>query len=221
MKVCTDACLFAAWVAAYLQKNKINPGNILDIGTGTGLISLMLAQKTLALIDAVEINTDAALQAKENFNASPWKQRLNVFETGILQYNTQMKYDLIISNPPFFNNDLRSPDKNKNTAKHDDHLGLPELIKAVNENLSDTGRAAVLLPYSRTNFFETHAAKKGLFIIEKISVKQTPAHPAFRSIMLCAKKEKVLQQAEIIIHNDERKYTNEFIELLKDYYLKL
>ena len=117
MKVCTDACLFAAWVAAYLQKNKINPGSILDIGTGTGLLSLMLAQKTLALIDAVEINIDAALQAKENFNASPWKQRLNVFETGILQYNTQMKYDLIISNPPFFNNDLLSPDKNKNTAK--------------------------------------------------------------------------------------------------------
>ena len=221
MKVCTDACLFAAWVAAYLQNNKINPGSILDIGTGTGLLSLMLAQKTLALIDAVEINTDAALQAKENFNASSWAQRLNVFETGILQYSTQKKYDFIISNPPFFNNDLVSPDKNKNTAKHDGHLGLPELIKAVNENLSDTGRAAVLLPYNRTNFFETDAAKKGLFIIEKTLVKQTPAHPAFRSMLLCAKKEKVMRQAEIIIHNDERKYTNEFIELLKDYYLKL
>ena len=221
MKVCTDACLFAAWVAAYLQKNKIIPRNILDIGTGTGLLSLMLAQKTLALIDAVEINTDAALQAKENFNASSWAQRLNVFETGILQYSTYKKYDFIISNPPFFNNNLLSPDKNKNTAKHDGHLGLTELIKAINENLSGNGMAAVLLPYSRAGFFETHAARQELFTIEKTLVKQTPAHPAFRSMLLCAKKEKAMQQAEIIIHNDERKYTNEFIELLKDYYLKL
>lgn len=221
MKVCTDACLFGAWITACLQHKKILPKNILDIGTGTGLLSLMLAQKTSATIDAIEIQSAAAVQAKENFDASPWKDRLSVFSADILHYNVQTKYELIIVNPPFFEDDLLSADANKNMAKHAGSLSLQELIKIIARHLSEDGLAAVLLPYHRSAFFETKALAQRLFTIEKLLVKQTPKHLPFRTMLLCSKKEKTLQQSSIIIHNNERQYSSEFIALLKDYYLKL
>ena len=221
MKVCTDACLFGAWITACLKHKKILPKNILDIGTGTGLLSLMLAQKTAAAIDAIEIQPDAAVQARENFDASPWKDRLSVFSEDILQYPVQNKYELIIVNPPFFEDDLLSADANKNMAKHSGSLSLPKLIKIIVRHLSDDGLAAVLLPYHRSAFFETKALAQGLYTIEKLLVQQTPKHPPFRTMLLCSKKEKPLQQSAIIIHNNERHYSSEFIALLKDYYLKL
>ena len=135
MKVCTDACLFGAFVA-----NCLSPiVNCLDIGTGTGLLSLMLAQETNAQIDAVEIDAAAFQQAKENFKASPWSSRLNIFNTDILHYSTDKKYDCIISNPPFFEDDLKSFSEGKNIAKHNNALTLAQLLTAINAHLAATG----------------------------------------------------------------------------------
>ncbi|MBL7730209.1 MAG: methyltransferase, partial [Chitinophagaceae bacterium] len=120
MKVTTDACLFGAWVAERLRNAE---GNCLDIGTGTGLLSLMLAQKAAGIFTvAVEIDADCAEQARENIEASPWKQQVVVKEADILQYTPANQYDFIISNPPFYQDDLKSPDTRKNVAHHDHGL---------------------------------------------------------------------------------------------------
>src|SRR5437868_5022622 len=125
MKVCTDACLFGAYIANELQSIPVN--TILDIGAGTGLLSLMLAQKTTAVIDAVEIDNAAFEQAKENIAASPWKEKINTYHADISTFKTGKRYEHIISNPPFFEDDLRSNDEKKNFAKHDSSLTLENL----------------------------------------------------------------------------------------------
>ena len=121
---------------------------VLDIGAGTGLLSLMLAQKVNAFIDAIEINADAALQAKENFNASPWSERLAVHHQPIQTW-TETNYDLIISNPPFFEQDLKSPNTERNLALHDTGLTLEILWQQVVRCLHTTGQFAILLPAHR------------------------------------------------------------------------
>ncbi len=171
MKVCTDACLFGALVADQV-KTKAST-NILDIGTGTGLLSLMLAQRVPALIDAVEIDEAAYQQAKENFEQSPWKERLSIFNTDILKFDAGKKYDCIISNPPFFENDLKSSDKNKNAAKHDTTLTLEQLLQTVQKLLNEDGSFAVLLPYHRIEECILLAEKIGLYLNKKVLVKQT------------------------------------------------
>lgn len=221
MKVCTDACLLGAWVAHKMRGLNRGIKNILDIGTGTGLLALMLAQKTNAAIDAIEINKDAAQQAKENFMLSPWADKIHIHPAAIQQFAAFKKYDLIISNPPFFEDDLRSNDAHKNAAKHDTALTLQQLIDAFKQHLADDGCAFVLLPYHRTNYCKAIAANAGLFVNEILLVKQSPQHHFFRSVIMLGKQQNNCKEEIIIIHDDKRKYTAEFTHLLKDYYLKL
>src|SRR6266536_1002775 len=178
MKVCTDACLFGALIAQQIRNpppdrisraGKSEIRNVLDIGTGTGLLSLMLAQKNPhVIIDAVEIDEAAAQQAKENFEASSWKDRLHVYHTSIQQFNPSTiqpfdqsttppfnqptKYDLILSNPPFFENDLKSDNARRNLVLHISELSLEELLNVVIKHLNDDGSFVV---YKRTNFSTT------------------------------------------------------------------
>lgn len=219
MKVCTDACLFGAWIADDLQ-NK-NCSDVLDIGAGTGLLSLMLAQKTTALIDAAEIDGNAFLQAKENFESSNWKERLHVFNTDICDFNPVKTYDFIISNPPFFENDLKSPQQNKNTAKHDTELNLLTLAGIVKKLLSRAGHFAVLLPYHRTSYFINEAEKQGLYCNETVLVKQTAGHSYFRSMLLFSGNKTITVEKEISIKGADGNYTEAFSTLLNDYYLYL
>jgi len=220
MKVCTDACLFGAWVANKIEKE--DPiKNILDIGTGTGLLSLMLAQKNDVVIDAVELDTAAAAQASENFNTSPWKERLQVFNSGIERFDSDRKYDLIISNPPFFEDDLKSVNEQRNAAMHSTTLNLEALLVQIERLLKTGGRAAVLIPYHRSSYFEKLLAANGFFVQEVMHVKQSVKHDLFRSQYLFSKEAAEKVMTELTIHNAERAYTGEFIELLKDYYLKL
>ncbi len=228
MKVCTDACLFGAWAVESLelkaQSLKLKAQKILDIGTGTGLLSLMLAQKfTDVLIDAVEMDEAAAMQAAANFQASPWKERLKVYNTIIQQFNqsTNQHYNFIICNPPFFDNDLKSIDAQRNLALHSEALSLEELIIAIDNNLKADGNFAVLLPYHRTKYFEELAAAKNFHLAEKMLVKQTPKHGYFRSMLLFGREPFATVEKEIIIKNESNAYTNEFATLLKDYYLNL
>ena len=173
MKVCTDACLFGAYVAGIIVNEKLAVNNCLDIGAGTGLLSLMLAQKINSHIDAVEIDKAAYQQANKNFEQSPWNERLAIFNTSILHFDGGKKYDCIISNPPFFEGDLKSDKSNKNAAKHDTSLTLQQLLPIVKDHLQEDGFFAVLLPWHRLHYFIDEALKLGLYLSKKILVKQT------------------------------------------------
>jgi tRNA1Val (adenine37-N6)-methyltransferase len=232
MKVCTDACLFGALVAGCktclpnARVTAVTPDKqfvkCLEIGTGTGLLALMLAQKNNILtIDAVEIDAAAATQATENITASPWADRIHVFNEDILNYESKEKYDCIVSNPPFFEDDLQSADEAKNNAKHDTALNLLQLLQVVNGKLIKDGFFAVLLPYHRVGYFTDEAKKNGLYLSKQILVKQTFKHKFFRGILFFSRKETEPQFSEIIIRDTEHNYTPEFAAALKDYYLFL
>ena len=220
MKVCTDACLFGAWVASEIATN-IELQNCLDIGAGTGLLSLMLAQKTTALIDAVEIDTAAFEQAKENIHQSQWSEKISVINTDISSFETIKKYDCIISNPPFFEGDLKSSNSNKNAAKHDTALTLQQLLQVVDKTLHPQGYFAILLPYHRVDFFIEAAAKYALYLTKKVLIKQTPMHDYFRAMLLFTRQQTIIVNEEIIIKGEANNYTEAFTRLLKDYYLFL
>jgi tRNA1Val (adenine37-N6)-methyltransferase len=221
MKICTDACILGAWAADKIQQfHSIE--NILDIGCGTGLLSLMLAQKTTAKIDAIEINADAAGQAKENVLQSQWIDSIEIINTSLQHFHAIKKYDLIISNPPFFEDDLKSGDENKNASKHDVTLKFEELISFIKQNLAADGHAVVLIPHHRTEYFSSLVAENNLFIHEALFLKQSPAHKYFRSILLFSNKNiQPVESNELVIHDAERNYTEGFKELLGSYYLKL
>lgn len=220
MKVCTDACLFGAWIAFKFQNTKSRI-HVIDIGAGTGLLSLMFAQKnTSANIDAVEIDRSAAEQAKDNFKNSPWKDRLHIHHQPIQEFGINT-YDLIISNPPFYENDLKSDNAKRNMALHGSALGLDDLLDVVQKHISAHGNFAVLLPYHRSANFINHALLKDLYLQAEVSVKQTSKHPYFRSMLLFGKDKTQVHHSEICIKEKNEDYSDEFKELLKDYYLKL
>lgn len=211
MKVCTDACLFGAWVAAEADGKQIQ--KILDIGSGTGLLSLMLAQATDGMIDAVEIDEHSYEQTLDNFAESPWKHRLNVHHCSVQDYNTPIKYDLIICNPPFYENNLRSPDTKKNVAMHSTQLSVDDLIKNMKRLLVPGGTIAVLIPYSRMEEIEKKVQAGNLFIEKKVLVKQTENHPPFRCMYMLKEVFSRYTETKITVKGEE------FNSLLKSYYL--
>jgi tRNA1Val (adenine37-N6)-methyltransferase len=226
LKVSTDSCLFGAWVASKVKgykvegkRNKIE--NLLDIGAGTGLLMLMLAQQCEALIDGVEIDVASYEQAKENISASPWKERLCLLFGDVKQFAFEKKYDLIISNPPFYENDLKSDATNRNMAMHDTGLKLDELLQVVDKNLSDEGWFTVLLPYHRANKFIADAEVCDFWVIKRTDVKQTVNHSFFRTMLLFGRRIVESEKDSVSIKDEKNEYTDAFVKLLKDYYLYL
>lgn len=217
MKVCTDSCLFGAWITI-----PENYKSILDIGTGTGLLSLMLAQKINAKIEAIEIDENAFAQATINFNNSIWKDRLTCYSGDIKTFPFTKKYDFIVCNPPFYKDEFLSNSHGEKIAKHSLFLTLKELMISFNKLLTDDGKFAILLPYYRKEEFEKLAAQY-FFIPEKtLDIKQTPKHDFFRYAGIFSKQTNTKQtNQEIIIKSSEDNYSNEFIELLESYYLYL
>ena len=224
MKVTTDGCLFGAWVAKQVHSNKLTVDSILDIGTGTGLLSLMVGQQSNASIDAIEIDKETYEQAKENAAASPWADRINIIHGDIREFQGLQQYDIIISNPPFYENELKSGNTKKNKAHHDEGLLLDDLLTIIQQNLSPKGEFYLLLPYKRNEEIENALAKNKLAISHKTLVKQSTLHNYFR-IILSGKhkngKNEDFATSEIAIRNQKQEYTPEFINLLKDYYLHL
>jgi tRNA1Val (adenine37-N6)-methyltransferase len=215
MKICTDSCILGAWTANHLYGTK----NILDIGTGTGLLSLMLAQKFDGLIDSIELDPESAVQAKENIIISPWPQRIRILEGDIRNYPLPFDYDFIITNPPFYESDLRSTAEKKNKAKHNESLTLYELLIAIRTHLKSTGAFSILLPFYRGDYFEKLAVSYGFFLRERLTVRQTPSHQPFRSICLFSFQKPVNPISnELDIRNEKGKYSTEFVELMSDYY---
>jgi len=220
LKVCTEACLFGAWVASLLPEMGATK-NMLDIGAGTGLLSLLLAQKSEAHMDAIEIDEDAAAQAADNFGHSPWGERLTLLPGDARQFDAEKKYGLIISNPPFFENNLKGPDEKRNLALHNDALTLEDLATVVQRCLAPNGYFAVLLPPERTAQLESLTEEYGWQLMYKTAVRQTPAHPVFRYMLIFSGAPKIVETNEIIIREENGNYTETFIALLKDYYLHL
>ena len=223
MKVCTDACLFGAWAAADAQIQSAK--KILDIGSGTGLLSLMLAQQSAAHITAIEIEDGAFEQTKTNFDLSHWKNRLDVIHSSIQDYasnNKESLFDCIITNPPFFEGDLNSPDNAKNLAAHSTALPWDVLAEAAASLLQDNGAWYVLVPTLRAYTMQKLASTYGLQLSEECLMYNDAKHLPIRAMLKFVKqKEATMQRDKIVIKNADQTYTTEFANYLKDYYLHL
>lgn len=224
MKVCTDASIFGAWVASKCN----NAQSVLDIGTGTGLLMLMLAQKTTAHIHGIEIDSLCEVDLKQNINSSPWAHRLSLTHGDARSTKFPSKFDLIVSNPPFFDNDLKSRADQRNIAMHGTHLSFEQLLQITIANSNERGFLAVLLPFSRKDVFAQLATEKGFSLKESLLIRESHRHPYFRTcdwykINSEREREKVESgiQNELTIRDEKGNYTPEFTELLKDYYLYL
>lgn len=218
MKVTTDGCLFGAWVAD--QINEPEPKRILDIGTGTGLLSLMLAQATQgSQLDAIEINEGAFEEATDNFKISPWEDRLHSVHTSLQAYKSEEKHDLIICNPPFFANNPKGDQANKNQALHSDHLSVEELTVGITQSMNSKGKAFILYPEREMNQFILEAEKADLFLNNLTIVRNRKADRVFRMMGQFSLKKSETAKHEIIIREEDRSYTKEFWSLVEGYYL--
>jgi tRNA1Val (adenine37-N6)-methyltransferase len=218
LRVSTDSCILGAWFAA----KSLKASTILDIGSGTGLLMMMLAQKFQCLIYGIEIDHSCYTQLKENISRSPWSSNCIAIEADVREFTFNSQYDLIISNPPFHENQLQADDNKKNMAKHSSHLNLTELISVVGKWLAPEGRFGVLLPFSRIREAEDLATKSGLYCTERLLVKQTPAHDYFRGILQFERRIDVEPLIyTMVIKDTPHTYSDIFTNLMKDYYLKL
>ena len=224
MKVCTDACLFGAW--AIQDASLQNASTILDIGTGTGLLSLMCAQKnTIAKITAVEIEPGAANEARSNIDLSKWKDRLEVINCSIQDFADKhnRKFESIISNPPFFETDLNSPDDNKNLASHSAALPWNEFAAVVANLLETNGNFYVIIPSIRAYTMQKHMEANTLQLVEETTVFNKEKQLPFRSFLKftnSAEKITTIKRGKLFIKQADNTYTEQFKDLLRDYYLQ-
>ena len=217
MKVTTDACLFGAWVANHLPDCK----QVLDIGGGTGLLSLMLAQKNNAVITSIEIEVDCFRQLQENIQQSIFSDRIKAVHGNILEFNTDLKFDAIVTNPPFHEQQLKSDNKSINQARHEDSLLLPDLFKKAAELIKENGSFFVLLPFYRNDESMLLAHKFGFHPKQITKVHQSQNHNPFRTMYWFERKHGNSNEDQLIITNGNGSYTAAFTALLKDYYLYL
>ena len=217
MKVTTDACIQGAWTPLLPHVKRV-----LDAGAGTGLLSLMLAQRSgNIVIDGIESDKAAAAQALENVRASPWAGRINVLEGDAREYGYPNKYDLIISNPPFFNNSLLSDADNKNKARHTLSLSYKDLLSILDENLSYNGYASIMLPVPEYRLWKELVSQNGWFEIGRLSVSHRPGASIKRVVGLFSKTEQLWGDHLLVINSQPNKYSAEFIDLLAPFYLDL
>jgi tRNA1Val (adenine37-N6)-methyltransferase len=220
MKIGTDGVLLGAWTPI-----ENNPFSILDIGTGTGIIALMLAQRSDAeQIDALEIDEDAYEQATENFENSPWNDRLFCFHAGLDEFveEPEDEYDLIVSNPPFYGEDYKSNNEQRDLARFQDAMPFEDLIEAADLLLSENGIFSVIIPFKEEEKFLALARDYELFPIKITRVKGTPTSKIKRSLLAFNRNEITnFPIDELIIETARHIYTPEYIALTKDFYLKM
>jgi len=220
MKVGTDGVLLGSWAPI-----DHNPFSILDIGAGTGIIALMLAQRTSAeQIDALEVDEEAYEQAVDNFENSPWGDRLFCFHAGLDEFieEPEDEYDLIVSNPPFYAEDYKTENDQRDLARFQDAMPFEELIEAADLLLSENGVFAVILPFKEEQKFISLAKEFELYPTKITHVKGTPKSEIKRSLLAFSRNEnQVFDIDELIIEIDRHVYTPEYIELTKDFYLKM
>lgn len=219
MKIGTDGVLFGAWTSLENQ-----PKAILDIGAGTGLIALMLAQKSDATtIDALEIDADAYEQCTENFESSPWGDRLFCYHAGLDEFvaDIENKYDLIVSNPPFYSEEVTSGDASRDQARQNQSLPFEELVVGVYHLLSEEGFFSTIIPFKEEEDFLKLASCFGLVPQRITRVKGNPYSEIKRSLLEFGFMKTDVIIDELIIEEERHQYTDAYKALTQDFYLKM
>lgn len=220
MKIGTDGVLLGAWTPV---DDTIT--SILDIGAGTGIIALMLTQRTGAeLIDALEIDDDAYEQAVENFENSPWGDRLFCYHAAFDEFVEEMqeeKYDLIVSNPPYFTSPTSEDATNREIARFQEALPFTELLSGVTDLLSERGTFSVIIPKEEEERFLIIAREVNLFPNMITRVKGTENSSVKRSLLQLSFTETTIDEKELFIEVSRHKYTGEYKEMVKEFYLKM
>jgi tRNA1Val (adenine37-N6)-methyltransferase len=217
MKVTTDACIQGAWATMPPDAHRV-----LDIGSGTGLLSFMLAQRYKnIIIDAVEIDNDAATQAQANINESPFASRIQLFHTDAKKFSPLYQYDFIISNPPFFLNSLQSAAQNRTIARHDVLLTQKDILNVTLGLLAENGVACFLWPYNEHLLWEQLITTSGMLYLQRqLLIKDNPQKPVKRVVSIWSRKENN-PQTETLIIKEMNEYSQSFIQLMQPYYLYL
>lgn len=216
-KVGTDGVLLGAWVQV-----KEEDKNILDIGTGSGLIALMLAQRTrpATRIDAVEIETRDAQQAMENVQQSPWPEKITIYKALVQRFNPEKEYDLIVSNPPYFENSWLPPEEKRSQARHTHQLSFQDLLITATRLLTKQGRLAVILPYFEGLKFLDLAQSFHLFPIRKTVFRSRAHKPVERLLLELAYEGKLEAEQEIILYESGENWSEEYKKLTREFYLR-
>ncbi len=216
MKIGTDGCLLGAWA------DVANAENILDIGTGSGIVAIMLAQRSNSIIDAVEIDNSAYNQSCENFSKSPWAERLNVFNISIQEYvkSSNKKYDLIVSCPPYFLNSMKAADKKRNLARHTDSLTFEELLFCSLKLLKPDGKFCVMIPFDLNKLFCNKALIEGYHVSKFTDVIPKAGKAPLRILLQMERAKKSIINDSITILDEEGKlYTDEYKKLTGEFYI--
>ena len=216
MKVGTDGVLLGALTDCKKATN------ILDIGCGTGLISLMLAQRNdAAVITGIEIEENAFLQSQDNFNNSKWSKRLSIIHTSLQDFSSETKFDLIVSNPPFFTDSTQANNQYRKLARSTNSLNFKELISKSKILLSENGIFSVIIPFPRKEEFINIALENNLFLSRICNVKGTANSPVKRILMEFNNSQNTILEDNLIIEKERHNYTDKYIDLCKDFYLKM
>ena len=219
MKIGTDGVLLGAWTSI-----DDNPSSILDIGSGTGILALILAQRSHAnTIDALEIDDKAYEQCVDNFEQSPWSDRLFCYHATLKEFAEEIEdtYDLIICNPPFYSENYKTENLQRDLARFQDAMPFEHLLESVALLLSKNGKFSVVIPFSEEEPFVTLASKVGLFPQKITRVKGTPSTEIKRSFLEFSFSKTKVETSELIIEITRHHYTDAYINLTKDFYLKM
>ena len=217
MKVGTDGVLLGAWV-----NPKSYPHQILDVGTGTGLVAIMLAQRFIrSQINAIDIDQASAEEALFNTQTSPWSERLNITHCALQDYNPSNKYDLIVSNPPYFRNTTLPNNKSRALARNNLTLSLEYLIERSYDLLNENGELALIVPSNEFETIQSLGVKFNFYISKLCWVKGNNQSPIKRLLTTLSKKEKILEEKNFTIEDSRHNYTEEYKNLCQDFYLRL
>lgn len=220
MKIGTDGVLLGAWASLENQ-----PFSILDIGAGTGVIALMLAQRSFSeLIDALEIEENAYEQCVDNFENSDWGDRLFCYHAALDEFAEEMEgetYDLIISNPPFYDENFTSTEENRNLARFTEALPFEDLVKYSAQLLAEKGKFCTIIPHKNEEEFIQLASKEKLFPQKITRVRGHKNSPIKRSLLQFGFEQTTLETSELIIEIERHIYTEDYKNLVKDFYLKM